>query len=152
MISDAAFPDTDADGIKDPFDNCPGVPNVFQEDYHVDNAGDVCDNDDDNDGIPDSYENMYAFLDPFNESDAGEDQDNDGLSNLQEYHKHTRPDDDDTDNDGLLDGAENCPFTPNADQLDTNGDGVGDACTAASDEGLCFPVKITGGKIGMVCM
>jgi len=152
MVSDSAFSDTDADGIMDPFDNCSGVSNVFQEDYHVDNAGDVCDNDDDNDGIPDSYENMYAFLDPFNESDAGEDQDNDGLSNLEEYRKGTKPNDDDTDSDGLLDGTDNCPVTFNPDQKDTDGDGVGDACPESSEEGLCFPVKTAKGKIGIVCL
>ena len=34
----------------------------------------------------------------------------------------------DTDLDGVLDSVDNCPNTPNADQLDTDGDGVGDAC------------------------
>ncbi len=34
----------------------------------------------------------------------------------------------DTDGDGLPDCRDNCPRTPNADQLDTNGDGIGDAC------------------------
>ncbi len=34
----------------------------------------------------------------------------------------------DTDGDGLPDCRDNCPRTPNADQLDTNGNGIGDAC------------------------
>jgi len=34
----------------------------------------------------------------------------------------------DTDHDGVSDILDNCPFTPNADQLDTDGDGIGDAC------------------------
>lgn len=34
----------------------------------------------------------------------------------------------DTDGDGVLDGDDNCPATPNADQADTDGDHVGDAC------------------------
>jgi len=34
----------------------------------------------------------------------------------------------DTDLDGITDIADNCPFTKNADQLDSNGDGIGDAC------------------------
>jgi MYXO-CTERM domain-containing protein len=35
---------------------------------------------------------------------------------------------DDSDHDGIDDDLDNCPFTPNADQLDLDGDGVGDAC------------------------
>ncbi|HZP46923.1 MAG TPA: choice-of-anchor tandem repeat GloVer-containing protein [Vicinamibacterales bacterium] len=34
----------------------------------------------------------------------------------------------DTDHDGVLDGLDNCPLVANADQLDTDGDGIGDAC------------------------
>jgi len=34
----------------------------------------------------------------------------------------------DTDEDGILDGNDNCPDIPNADQTDSDGNGVGDAC------------------------
>jgi|GEM_PF-4693719 len=34
----------------------------------------------------------------------------------------------DSDGDGVSDSTDNCPNTPNADQQDTNGDGIGDAC------------------------
>ncbi len=37
----------------------------------------------------------------------------------------------DTDNDGIPDNSDNCPFTPNPNQTDSDGDGTGDAC----DEG-----------------
>ncbi|WP_194767323.1 choice-of-anchor B family protein [Tamlana sp. I1] len=34
----------------------------------------------------------------------------------------------DSDNDGIPDDVDNCPETPNADQEDSDGDGIGDAC------------------------
>lgn len=37
----------------------------------------------------------------------------------------------DADRDGVVDTSDNCPDVPNPDQADTNGDGIGDACTPA---------------------
>jgi uncharacterized repeat protein (TIGR03803 family) len=39
----------------------------------------------------------------------------------------------DNDGDGRLDGSDNCPLVANADQLDTDGDGLGNACDPDDD-------------------
>ena len=47
------FADADVDGIADDDDNCPNDANPNQENYDGDGQGDVCDADDDNDGVDD---------------------------------------------------------------------------------------------------
>ncbi|MBN2360008.1 MAG: hypothetical protein JXR83_11190 [Deltaproteobacteria bacterium] len=45
--------DNDGDGVADAFDNCPGISNADQADWDHDGFGNVCDEDDDNDGLID---------------------------------------------------------------------------------------------------
>ncbi len=40
----------------------------------------------------------------------------------------------DSDMDGVLDNLDTCPLIPNADQTDTDGDGIGDACEIEGDD------------------
>ncbi|HLF16519.1 MAG TPA: hypothetical protein VI796_03705 [Candidatus Thermoplasmatota archaeon] len=44
----------------------------------------------------------------------------------------------DRDHDGIYDDVDNCPDTPNLDQLDSDGDGTGDVCENGNDPGSCI--------------
>jgi uncharacterized repeat protein (TIGR01451 family) len=128
LASTTLHVDSDGDGITDPYDNCPTVPNLDQADFLLDRRGDPCDPDDDEDGIPDVYENSHGFLNPWNPADGNLDEDRDGLTNRQEFDLGTEPDDADSDNDGIPDGYEAAspvlsPLDPSDATLDSDGDG-----------------------------
>ncbi|MFQ5472552.1 MAG: plastocyanin/azurin family copper-binding protein, partial [Dehalococcoidia bacterium] len=69
------------------------------------------DPDDDNDGMPDTYEQENGCLDPLTD-DAAVDSDGDGLSNIAEMGLGTDPCEPDTDGDGLDDGEDEFPLDP----------------------------------------
>ena len=101
------------DGFGDACDNCPEVANTDQADADGDavaglGGGDVCDDDDDNDGIDDFVE-LACDGDPTDDGSVPTD----------------------TDNDGTCDGLDNCPDDANADQADA--DGAGFACGDAAE-------------------
>lgn len=60
-------------------------------DQPVDGA--VAGGDSDGDGLPDEYEEKYAFLNPVDPSDIGLDYDKDGFTNLEEFEAQTDPSD-----------------------------------------------------------
>lgn len=66
---------------------------------------DSTDEDDDNDGMPDTWETANGF-DKNTDADAAEDADGDGLSNQEEYQQGTNPLNPDTDGDGMNDKDE----------------------------------------------
>lgn len=67
------------------------------------------------------------------------DSDGGGVSDCQEYENGTNPGDTaddgerDTDNDGVFDSTDNCDNAQNADQTDSDSDGMGNACDPDDD-------------------
>ncbi|MGC6466785.1 MAG: LamG-like jellyroll fold domain-containing protein [Akkermansiaceae bacterium] len=88
----------------------------------------VVDFEDDPDGdmIPTAYEDLYDFLNPNDPTDASLDEEGDGLSNLEEFQRGTRPDDEDSDDDSLSDGDEVNVHLTNPLVVDTDLDGLTD--------------------------
>ena len=79
----------------------------------------VTDADTDDDLMPDGWEAMYG-LDPLNASDASSDNDNDNITNVNEWLNKTSPILNDTDCDGLTDWQElsvyhTIPYDPDSD-------------------------------------
>jgi uncharacterized repeat protein (TIGR01451 family) len=72
--------DNDLDGLTDE-----GFPNT-----DGDTLADCVDADDDNDGMPDTYERSYSCLNPL-VNDANADPDGDNYTNIQEFNQHSNP-------------------------------------------------------------
>ncbi|MEQ1567882.1 MAG: thrombospondin type 3 repeat-containing protein [Myxococcota bacterium] len=112
--------DLDGDGIDDPVDNCPSVPNADQVDTDGDAAGDACDDDDDGDGFPDAED---AFpLDPLEHLDT----DGDGVGDVSDACPLDNPND--GDGDAICSSQDLCPAVYDPAQVDTDADGLGDPC------------------------
>ncbi len=82
-----------------------------EDDEQDDEDPDDTEEDSDGDGIPDEWEEEHG-LDPNDPSDADADDDGDGLTNKEEYEAGTDPNDPDTDGDGVPDGEDDDPLTP----------------------------------------
>jgi len=118
--------DADGDGVISSVDAFPGDP-TETADNDGDGIGDNTDLDDDNDSLPDYWERRFG-LDELNAGDELRDGDGDGVLNGDEYARGTRPDSGDSDRDGAMDGADNCPARHNPEQFDLDADGSGDVC------------------------
>ena len=120
---DPSITDFDGDTFLDGSDNCISVSNPLQIDSDSDGAGNVCDSDDDNDGVSDTSD---AF--PLDNTESV-DSDDDGMGNNA---------DTDDDNDGIADGADSCPagaigWASNG-ATDNDGDGCQDSDEDKDDD------------------
>jgi len=210
--------DSDGDGVPDSLDPFPDDPTEWADNDN-DGIGNNADSDDDNDGMPDWWENKYVQygMDPLVD-DASGDPDGDGYSNLEEYQACTDPSDandypsttvkgdldgsdsvdladlimslkimvgiqpgdafdaggdvngdgkigaadslfimqrvvgarqepdPDADGDGIPNATDNCPCTSNPDQIDADGDGIGDVC--GSSEFISLISLTSDGNLG----
>jgi len=132
-----ACDDVDGDGVCDDADNCPFTANAGQLDTDGDLAGDACDDDDDNDGLTDSFEASIG-TDPLRA-----DTDGDGLSDYAEVAydgdattytpgADTDPTAADSDGDTLSDGEEVNTVGSSPLLYDTDGDGFDDGAEVAA--------------------
>ncbi len=141
--------DDDCDGVSNEDDNCPVLENPLQEDFDEDGQGDVCDADDDGDGVAD-IDDAFPH-DPAEWSDV----DGDGIGDNADVEEC---DGVDNDGDGLVD--EELPVTwfyPDADG-DGFGAGAGSSCASLFAEGVTedgvyeiWPDSIDGPAMQVYC-
>jgi len=109
------IPDTDGDGLLD------------GDEVH-DLKTDPNNTDTDGDGMPDGWEFHHWLSPTSSEGPDGPpgDPDADGLTNIDEFHQGTDPQNPDTDSDGLTDGQEVNVYSTLPTNADTDGDGLAD--------------------------
>jgi thrombospondin type 3 repeat protein len=106
--------DRDVDLIDDAIDDCPDVYNPGGNDIDDDGVGDDCDPDIDGDG----FGNFPADNCSYVANPGQEDADHDGVGDVCD----PAFDPQDSDRDGVIDRADNCPDVPNPEQADSGGD------------------------------
>ncbi|GAG49144.1 unnamed protein product, partial [marine sediment metagenome] len=100
---------------------------VDQPDSDGDGTSDHCDDDDDNDTVPDGIDNC-----PNTANSNQTDSDGDTIGDACDACPNDP--DNDIDGDGVCGDIDNCPNTPNSDQTDADADGIGDACDSCPND------------------
>ncbi len=123
--------DDDSDTVPDSQDNCPLDANLAQNDFDNDGLGDVCDADDDADGLSDVDEISYGTNPLLFDSDG------DNLGDGDEVNIYgTLPNNPDTDGDFIEDGDEISNASNPLDPLSWPNFADGDIAPLGSPDGL----------------
>lgn len=131
--------DRDDDGHVDGCDNCLRVANPGQHNNDRDALGDSCDEDDDDDGVPDKGDGSGTSGDncPYDANPDQRDRDDDGVGDACDVCPDVAdPGQGDSDADRFGDACDNCVRDANESQADSDGDSRGDRCDL--DDGLIY--------------
>lgn len=142
--------DADLDSINHDDDNCLLIYNFNQLDTDLDSAGNVCDLDDDNDGLTDIFEASIGTDSLLIDSDGDTISDYDEVAfdgNASTYIPglDLNPLSTDTDNDQILDNLDPIPLTFNFNDGDLAPRGAPDGILNAADQSIATQIMV--GKI-----